>query len=153
VEEGWLDWECADLAGWYLLKQQGVTPLCADWSLYVFNRLAAVELARLGFHSFVLSPECDLPAALAMVEGPLQPEFLVYQQVPLFISETQPCVEGNVPPGGEATFTDRKGRGFVTHQADGRWITTSSQPLDRRDEASDLPFTATRIDLSWSSDL
>ena len=153
VEAGWLAWECADLAGWYLLKQQGVTPLCADWSLYVFNRMAAVELVRLGFHSFVISPECDLPAALALVEGPLQPEFLVYQQVPLFISETQPCVEGKVPTGGEASFTDRKGRVFATHNADSRWITTSTQPLDRRDEASDLPFTATRMDLSWSGEL
>jgi len=151
VAEGWRDWECADLAGWYLLKQQGITPLTADWSLYVFNRMAAAELAHLGFHSCVLSPECDLPTALALVGGPLQPEYLVYQHVPLFISETRPCMDQASSTGADAfTFSDRRGRGFVTHELDNRWITTSDQPLDRRDEAQDLPFAATRIDLSWS---
>jgi putative protease len=152
IGDGFKRWECADLAGWHLLKECGVTPFSADWSLYASNRLAVAELSRLGLSSFVLSPECDLSNMRALAESALPAELLIYQHVPLFISETQPCIEGGVSPDGATTLTDRRGRGFVTQERDGRWITTFSLPLDRRNESKDLPFVRTRVDLSWSSD-
>jgi len=152
ISEGFRRWECADLAGWHLLKEAGVTPFSADWSLYASNRLAVAELSRLGLSSFVLSPECDLANMCALAEGALPAELLIYQHVPLFISETQPCSEGGVSADEATTLTDRRGRGFVTQKWDGRWITTSALPMDRRNESKDLPFSRTRVDLSWSSD-
>jgi putative protease len=149
IREGWGDWECADLAGWRFLRANGVTSITADWSLYGFNRMAVAELSRMGLASFVLSPECTLPNALSLAESPLSPELLVYQHVPLFISETAPCVEG-ILEAGELHFTDRRGNTFITQQFDRRWVTTASAPLDRSGEKSELPFPRTRIDLSWS---
>jgi hypothetical protein len=111
--------------------------------------MAVAELLRLGICSFVLSPESDLPNALTLLDSPLQPEMLVYQHVPLFISETAPCVEG-VLESGELTFTDRRGNVFITQPRDRRWVTTASEPLDRTREKTELPFSHTRIDLSWS---
>jgi len=149
IREGWTDWECADLAGWRFLHEKGITSISADWSLYAFNRVAVAELARLGISSFVLSPECDLPNALALAESPIQSERLIYQHTPLFISETPPCVE-DVMAGEDLVFTDKRGNAFITQQCDKRWITTSSTPLDRFAEESDLPFSRQRVDLSWS---
>ena len=152
IGDGFKRWECADLAGWHLLKEAGVTPFSADWSLYASNRLAVSELHRLGLSSFVLSPECDLANMCALAESALPAELLVYQQVPLFISETQPCVEGGLSSDEATSLTDRRGRVFMTHEMDGRWITNASIPLDRRTEAQQLPFLRTRVDLSWSAD-
>lgn len=152
IGDGFKRWECADLAGWHLLKEAGVTPFSADWSLYASNRLAVSELRSLGLSSFVLSPECDLANMCALAESALPAELLVYQQVPLFISETQPCVEGGLSSDEATSLTDRRGRVFVTHKMDGRWITNASIPLDRRNESKDLPFGRTRVDLSWSAD-
>jgi putative protease len=152
IRDGWKSWECADLAGWHLLKACGIKTMSADWSLYAINRLAIEELRSLGLSSFVLSPECDLANMCALAESALPAELLVYQQVPLFISETQPCVEGGLSSDEATSLTDRRGRVFVTHEMDGRWITNASIPLDRRNEAQQLPFLRTRVDLSWSAD-
>jgi len=152
INDGFKQWECADLAGWHLLKGLGVSPLSSDWSLYATNRLAVAELSRLGLCSFVLSPECDQANMCALATCALPAELLIYQHVPLFISETQPCIAGGVSADEETTLTDRRGRVFITQKRDGRWITTSSLPLDRREESKDLPFVRTRVDLSWSSD-
>lgn len=149
IHEGWTSWECADLAGWRFLTENGVTSITADWSLYAFNRVAVAELARLGIASFVVSPECDLPNTCALAAAPLQAEVLIYQHVPLFISETPPCVE-DVMAGEDLVFTDKRGNAFITQQCDKRWITASSIPLDRFGEETDLPFSRKRVDLSWS---
>lgn len=147
IREGWTAWECADLAGWRFLKESGITEISADWSLYAFNRVAVTELARLGITSFVVSPECDMKNTCALVQAPILAEGLIYQYIPLFISETAPCVEG-ASEATDLTFTDRKGNNFVSHLHDRRWVTTAALPLDRFGEESELPFARKRIDLS-----
>jgi hypothetical protein len=149
IKAGWTSWECADLAGGHFLAENGITAITADWSLYAFNRVAVAELGRLGITSFVVSPECDMQNTCALAAAPLQAEVLIYQHVPLFISETPPCVE-DVMAGEDIVFTDKRGSAFITQQCDKRWITTSSIPLDRFGEESELPFSRTRVDLSWS---
>jgi len=149
MREGWVAWECADLAGWRFLNENGMESITADWSLYAFNRLAVAELARLGIASFVVSPECDLPTALALAESPLQAEELIYQYTPLFISETAPCVEG-ASAGADLAFTDKRGNTFVTHQYDHRWVTTHEVPFKRSGKGAELPFLRKRVDLSWA---
>ncbi len=149
MREGWTAWECADLAGWHFLNENGMESITADWSFYAFNRLAVAELARLGIASFVVSPECDLPNALALAEAPIPAETLIYQDTPLFISETAPCVEG-ASEGDDIVFTDRRGNTFVTHQCDHRWVTTHGVPFKRSEKGTELPFSRKRVDLSWS---
>lgn len=150
IADGWKEWECADLAGWRLLKESGIRFITADWTFYAFNRMAAAELGRMGITSFVVSPECDMENLCALAESPIQPELLTYQHVPLFISETPLCTGGLPADGEAATFTDRRGNVFLTRCCDGRWITTADAPLDRRLKAADLPFLRHRIDRSWS---
>ncbi len=147
IREGWTAWECADLAGWYFLKQSGITDISADWSLYAFNRVAVAELAKLGITSFVVSPECDMKNTCALVEALIPAEGLIYQYSPLFISETAPCVEG-VSEETDLTFTDRRGNGFISHLYDRRWVTTAALPWNRLGEESELPFARKRVDLS-----
>ena len=63
---GWRKWEAANLSAWSYL---GLDPLSArtadldlatDWSVYVLNRLAALQLMDMGVSHFALSPEDGL---------------------------------------------------------------------------------------------
>ena len=152
---GWTRWECADLGGHHLLAEQALTPVSADWSLYAMNRVAAAELARLGLRSFVLSPECGLDnlRALSLLNavggGSPTPELLAYQHTPLFLSETAPCP---TPGSGAASFTDRRGRTFLTRKLDGRWITVCRQAFCAADRLREAACARGRIDLSYSPD-
>jgi len=170
AQRGWTDWECADLAGYHLLKEAGLKPASADWSLYVFNRVAAAELARLGFDTQVLSPETtpdnlrSLYSAHRLCPAPA-PELTVYQHTPLFISETAPSLsqpshlpdpqDASIPPAAQNTIslTDRRGSTFVTHAVDRLWVTVCESPYclaDRLATARGAGISRFRIDLSWS---
>ncbi len=65
-QEGWTKWEAANLSAWNYL---GIDPtryetagidLATDWSVYVLNRLAALQLLDMGVSRFALSPEDGL---------------------------------------------------------------------------------------------
>jgi putative protease len=100
---GWAKWEAANLSAWAFLglDADGPTPgvdLATDWSLYVINRLAAMELLGRGVTRFVLSPEDGLENL-----RPLLAEFadratlIVYQDTPLFLAES--CAYANLIGG------------------------------------------------------
>ena len=153
---GWSRWECADLAGHRLLAGAAVTPVSADWSLYALNRVAAAELARLGFRSFVLTPESSLGNVRALQGEAARaalsvaaPELLVYQHTPLFISETAPCLPH---ASGAVELTDRRGRTFLTREFDSRWITVWDQAFCAADRLAETDCGRARIDLSYSPD-
>ena len=170
VQRGWTDWECADLAGYHMLGEVGLKPVSADWSLYVFNRAAAAELARLGLKTQVLSPEITLDnlrslcSASRLCSAPA-PELTVYQHTPLFISETAPGLsqlsrppdpqDSSIPSAAQKTVSliDRRGRTFVTQSVDHLWVTVCDSPYclaDRLAIARDAGVSRFRIDLSWS---
>ena len=170
VQRGWTNWECADLAGYHMLKEAGLKPVSADWSLYVLNRVAAAELARLGLDTQVLSPEITLDnlrslcSASRLCSAPA-PELTVYQHTPLFISETAPGLSqlsnltdpqgSSIPSAAQKTvsLTDRRGRTFVTHAVDHLWVTVCDSPYclaDRLAIARAAGVSRFRIDLSWS---
>lgn len=163
TDTGWRDWECADLAGVRMLTACGVTPVSADWSLYALNRAAAAELARLGIRSYVLSPESSLENLCALLHVPTGspterphmrtspvPEQLVYQQTPLFISETAPCLSAaGVQP---VELTDRRGRRFTVRELDGRWVTVWNSAFCVADMLAGSGCDRFRIDLSCSPD-
>jgi hypothetical protein len=158
IERGWKNWECADLAGYHLLSEQGLKPDSADWSLYGLNRIAAAEIARLGIRSFVLSPENSLDniQTLCCADVPSStltacPELLVYQHTPLFISETSPCLP-RFESDKTLSLTNRRGRRFTVQQIDNLWITVLDTPFCIADRIIETGARSSRIDLSWSPD-
>jgi putative protease len=101
---GWSKWEAANLSAWnYLdldLKSQRDTKLdlATDWSVYVLNRLAALQLIDMGVTRFALSPEDGLAnwRSLLAEFGP-RAVLIVYQDTPLFVAES--CAYANLIGG------------------------------------------------------
>lgn len=95
--EGWDRWEAANVDAWTFL---GLDPaagrpeggrLAADWSVYVLNRMAALQVLDMGASRFVLSPEDGLAnMASVLAEFPGEAVAIVYQDTPLFVSDS--CV-------------------------------------------------------------
>jgi len=95
---GWNRWEAANLSAWSYLGPPANLDLASDWSVYVLNRAAALQLAALGVRRFTLSPEDGLANL-----GPLLAEFgpravlIVYQDTPQFLAES--CAYANLIGG------------------------------------------------------
>jgi len=151
VQEGWKNWECADLAGHHMLGELGLAPVSADWSLYALNRIAAAELTRLGIALFVISPESSLENILDLSGAGAKPELLAYQHTPLFMSETAPCLP-HADTDESIQLSDRRGRTFVTRKIDNLWVTVWSDAYCLADRLKDSGLSRYRIDLSWSPD-
>ena len=154
VQAGLHDWECADLAGAHLLQRHAIQPHGADWTLYALNSLAAREVAEQLTKEapyFVVSPEASQDAIRALSESAsLTPEFIVYQQTPLFISETRPCI--GEEEAEELHLSNRRDQTFTAYLRDGRWITVLDTPFTL--DPHDLPEGyGRRMDLSWSPTL
>jgi U32 family peptidase len=103
-EAGWKKWEAANLSAWNYL---GIDPTCSetvdidlatDWSVYVLNRLAALQLLDMGVSRFALSPEDGLPNMRTLLKefGP-RAVVIVYQDTPLFLAES--CAYANLIGG------------------------------------------------------
>ena len=89
--DGWRRWEAANLSGFDWLRDEGPSDLDigADWPLYTLNRLAARQLLDMGASSFTLSPEDGLDNMRTLLaEFGDRAVVIVYQDTPLFISET-----------------------------------------------------------------
>jgi hypothetical protein len=101
---GWQRWEVANLSGWSLLGLDPLKPaddnfdLATDWSVYVINRAAALQLAAMGVSRFALSPEDGLANARSLLAefGP-KAVLIVYQDTPLFLAES--CAYANLIGG------------------------------------------------------
>ncbi len=103
-DAGWKKWEAANLSAWHYL---GLDPgessakgldLATDWSVYVLNRLAALQLREMGVTRFALSPEDGLEnwTSLLAEFGP-RAVLIVYQDTPLFLAES--CAYANLIGG------------------------------------------------------
>ncbi len=157
VAEGWTRWECAGLAGaWLLRRQAGGAPLdlTADWPCYGLNHLARGQLAEWGIRRSVASPEDSETnlAALVGAEGPAV-EALVWQQTPLFISETAPVTPGAAPDEAATIFVNRRGGRVMTYRRDARWVTVAQSPFCLAGHMEDLRRRGVRYaraDFSWS---
>ena len=119
VRRGVNRWSVANLAGWQLLSNAygGRLPdppecdLWADWPIPLFNRDAARQLQELGATGFTLSPE-DSAANMQrlLAEFADRATVIVYQDTPLFISESCPAAALNrgclgAACGGHTKFT------------------------------------------------
>jgi hypothetical protein len=102
--DGWPKWEAANLSAWSYLSldpTSGKNPeldLATDWSIYVLNRLAALQLIDMGVTRFALSPEDGLAnwKSLLAEFGP-RAVVIVYQDTPLFLAES--CAYANLIGG------------------------------------------------------
>jgi putative protease len=101
---GWTKWEAANLSAWSYLgldparPNTGALDLSTDWSVYVVNRAAALQLEAMAVRRFTLSPEDGLGNL-----RPLLAEFgpravvIVHQDTPLFLAES--CAYANLIGG------------------------------------------------------
>ena len=103
-EAGWRKWEAANLSAWNYLdidptsSQTAGLDLATDWSVYVLNRLAALQLLDMGVSRFALSPEDGLANMKTLLAefGP-RAVVIVYQDTPLFVAES--CAYANLIGG------------------------------------------------------
>ena len=130
LSDGWRQWECAGLGGWQVLRDATREPLdlTADWSFYGLNHAARDGLAELGISRAVASPEdTEENIASLTVCGAPDVEVLVWQQTPLFLSETPPVAGEKAEPPW--TLVNRRGSRLITHRLDNRWVTVAEKPL------------------------
>jgi putative protease len=102
--DGWTKWEAANLSAWNLLEINPVNggshqlDMATDWSIYVINRLAALQLREMGVTRFALSPEDGLHNMRSLLtEFPDQAVVIVHQDTPQFLAES--CAYANLIGG------------------------------------------------------
>lgn len=101
---GWDRWEAGNLSAWSMLERHPLTPgdnavdLATDWSVYVVNRAAALQLLDMGVTRFALSPEDGLGNLRSLLAefGPCA-VLIVHQDTPLFLAES--CAYANLIGG------------------------------------------------------
>jgi putative protease len=95
---GWTKWQAANLSAWKFLDDPRRLDIATDWSVYVVNRLAALELLQWGVSRFTLSPEDGLANMGTLVAefGP-RATVIVHQDTPLFVAES--CAYSNLIGG------------------------------------------------------
>jgi putative protease len=95
---GWTRWQAANLSAWKFLPFPSSCDLSTDWSVYVINRLAALELLDRGVTRFTLSPEDGIANVRSLLaEFGERASLIVYQDTPLFLAES--CAYANLIGG------------------------------------------------------
>jgi putative protease len=97
LSQGWTRWEAANLSAWGFLDGDGLD-VATDWSVYVINRAAALQLMEMGVSRFALSPEDGFEnIRLMLAEFGPRAVVVVYQDTPQFIAES--CAYANLIGG------------------------------------------------------
>ena len=151
IHTGFDKWECADLAGYRMLKTLDTRPISADWTLYAFNQEASAQLKMMGFKSHVTSPDLKLAEIYPTCEGCCDKEFLIYQHTPLYISTTPPLTDDN--NRNDSQTVTANGKQMTINKRGQEWVTTSRTATDREneiDEALKAGITRFRVDYSWN---
>jgi putative protease len=136
VREGFVKWECSDIATLRTLKEIGVKDIVADWTLYAYNYPALKFLSDCGVRRFVASPENNSENIAFLKESGFHVEFLVQQTVPLFISKVEPKSYGQL---GE----------YKVYKRNNLFVTARNKPTLFKCDGTH----STRIDLSWDPPL
>jgi putative protease len=113
---GWSRWQAANLSAWRFLPVGAGLDLSTDWSVYVINRLAALQVMDLGASRFTLSPEDGLSNVHSLLaEFGARATLIVYQDTPLFLAES--CAYANLIGGcpGKANCKFESMEMFSTH--------------------------------------
>lgn len=143
-------WELTNVASWSIL---GIGPsdgrgldLTSDWPLFVVNRGAARQLREMGVRRVTLSPEDNAPNISALLArlGPAA-SVLVYEDTPLFVSESCPYanLSGGCPGPSRCTFTGMEltsshgGKALVVNDRC-RSVTLNAIPFNLSSRLADL---------------
>ena len=98
IQAGWTTWQAANLSAWTFLDDPAKLDMSTDWSVYVINRLAALELLSWGVSRFTLSPEDGFGNIRSLLtEYGARATLIVYQDTPLFLAES--CAYANLIGG------------------------------------------------------
>ncbi len=137
-EAGWSRWEVSNVGGWTVLgidpaAAGGDVDLATDWPLYVTNREAARALLDAGATRFTLSPEDGLENWRPLIAefGPMAC-VIVYQDTPLFISETP------VARAGGTRLVSSFGDRLRALEVGGRTVVIAEGPFCLSERLSDL---------------
>ena len=98
-EAGFSRWEAANVSAFSRLLG-GQPELSTDWSVYVLNRLSALQVLEMGASRFALSPEDGLENMRELIsEFGARAAVIAYQDTPLFVSESCPyaSLKGGCP--------------------------------------------------------
>ncbi len=151
LKEGWRRFEIGNVWGLEALRGAGAD-IAFDWPLYVAGIPAARAALELGASSFVVSPETPRPEALFRA-FPEQAAALIYQDIPLFVSETCPraAAAGEcLKCGGtyRKTVSSRYGR-FELAAKNCRHRLLNERPHIRKDEAVKAGAKRLRLDFMY----
>jgi putative protease len=151
---GYRKWEAANLSAWSLPGFEGASfadtaegvDLTTDWSIYVLNRLAAAQAIAMGATRFVLSPEDDIENIASLVgEFGRRATLIVYQDTPLFVSESCPranltgTCDGEPDSCGEPIeFASTFGEKILTIARGCRTVTIAQKPFSISHEVSNV---------------
>ncbi|MGN0903648.1 MAG: U32 family peptidase [Alphaproteobacteria bacterium] len=148
LNDGWRRFEIGNVWGLEALRDTGAD-IAFDWPLYVANVPAARAALELGATSFTVSPETPRPDVLFHA-FPGQATAMVYQDMPLFVSETCPraAVAGEcLKCGGtyRKTVSSRYGRFELVARDCRHWL-LNERPHIRKDEAVKAGAKRRRLD-------
>lgn len=122
LNKGYKKWEISNVGALKMLPLADID-FTADWSLYVINRESAAELLDLKASRFTLSPEDSLENITKITKSfGAYSTFIMYQDTPLFISETD-TGEGNCQPLRSSDGS------FCKLTKDGRTYVIGERPL------------------------
>ena len=150
LARGWRRWEISNISGWSLLDCDPNLPvaldLASDWPLYVTNRSAARQLLAMGVGRFTLSPEDGRENLVALLgQFGSQATVVVYQDTPLFISETcalaamaRRCPAGADCRDSERSWDSGSGERVLLAQQGCRTVVVGVQPFSLAGRVAEL---------------
>jgi putative protease len=147
-------WEVSNPGGWGLLQTTGLlgdgADVSSDWPLYSLNRLAIRHWLDVGISQVVLSPEDErgnIRQLLRLAGARVLP--LMFQYVPLFISENAPPLGGGHASSEDVLVEGKSGDSYMVQDLDRRTVVTAASPLSlagRLVELQDAGATRFRAD-------
>lgn len=154
IAAGFKKVEIGNIWGLSVFKGQKVD-LTFDWPVYAANSSAAQALSDMGASGFVVSPETPDPSFL-FAAFPGKAAGLIYQDPPLFISETCPyaALNGkcqNCGKNRQEIITSRYGE-FVSVMKNCRHFLLSKQPVVKKREMLAAGAKRLRIEFMRRSD-
>ncbi len=154
ISAGFKKFEMGNLWGLNLFKGRNVD-LSFDWTVYVANSSAAQAVADMNVSGFVVSPETPDPDRI-FAAFPDKAIGLVYQDLPLFVSETCPyaALDGkcrNCGKNRQEIITSRYGE-FVSVMKNCRHFLLSKRPVVKKREMSAAGARRLRAEFMYRSE-
>ena len=147
---GFRRFEAGNLGAFGMLRnrEEAALDISADWSCYALNRAAVLQLLEIGASRITLSPESDRDSLRELAQSfPGRLQAVVFQDTPLFISESCPYAARFGCPGKEGCRYEElelEGRdgGVTAINRDCRTYVVSGKAYSLAHRLSELPAEA-----------